>query len=475
MGSINLISGGLDVQGIVDNLISVERLPIQRLQTRSKTYQDKISAYQALNTKLLALKTSVESLLYKEEDIPLSLPTNFADRLSKSLLALRKATSSDETIVKATAGKGQVTGNYAITVSALATYNAYASNNFSSATETRTKIGTLSIQKGQETQVDIEITESNNTLQGIANAINDEDAGFTASILNDGSGSPYRLVIASDDSGAANELTITNGLTNDPEGQTLSAVVIAETTAAANAQLQINGVNITSSSNTVTTAVAGITFDLRSQSGSAIVSVERDTDAIVTGIKDFIAKYNDVVSYISAQSRYDAAKKSAGILAGDMTLRSAQSQIGSIPAQGIDTGGSLKVLAEAGISLTNSGTLALDETKLRDKLSANFDDTARLFLADGLDSEGRTVSMAPLLRSRLKNLTDSYQGPVSSAIDALRQNMHRIDDQVLQIEERLVSRRAVLLAQFTKADEALKQLSVLQTSLTSLMNSISNL
>jgi len=471
MTSINLINGGLDVLGIVDNLIAVERAPIDRLETQVETYQKKISAYQALNSRLLAFKTSIEGLLFQGEDVPLSMPSEYADRLSKSLFALRTTVSSDEDVVTATAGKGTAIGNYSVAVSQLAKFHSFASNNFLSDTSTLTQTGTLVIQKAGEAEVTITVDETNNTLQGIKSAINSQNAGFTATILNDGSGTPYRLAITSDDSGTANALTITNNLT---EG-TGDAVTLLETTPAQDAELEVNGVSITSSSNTVADAIEGITFELKAESGTAAIRVERDDDAIVEGLKDFVAKYNDVISHISSQSRYDATKKAAGILAGDFTMRAAQTDLASILSQSITTSGySFSVLSQAGITLTNNGTLSFDESLFRDTLSSDFNGIAHLFLADGLNGEGITTSMVPALQNRLRSLTDAIDGPVFHASDALQQNISRLNLQIEQMESRLEVRREVLITQYAKADAALRQLSVLQSSLDGLVNSLNS-
>jgi len=472
LSSINLINGGLDVQTIVDNLITVAHQPIDRLQQQNQASQNKITAYQTLNTKLLALKTSVDNLLFQGEDVPLSMPSSFADRFSKSILALRKATSSNENVVSATAAKGVAEGNFTVTVTKLAKFNSFASNNFDSDTDTNTKTGSLVIQKGTDDEVTITIDDTNNTLQGIKDAINGANAGFTASILNDGSSTPYRLVITSNDSGTANALAITNNLT---EGAG-AAVSLSETTPADDAALQINGIDITSSSNTVTNAIEGLTFNLKAESGTAVVKVERDIDAIVAGLQSFVAKYNDAASYISSQSRYDTTKKSAGILSGDFTLREAQTQITSALVQSVNLSGcSMNVLSQIGFRLTNNGTLSLNETTLRDKLSTNFNDTAYLLLADGEDSEGNTVSLIPRLQSQLRNLTDSIDGPIFHATDAVQQNIARINHQIAQMEERLETQRALLIMEYAKADEALKQLSVLQSSVNNQMITLSSM
>lgn len=469
---VNLVNGGLDVLGIVDNLIAAAGVPITRLQQKTKSNQDKIAAYQAFNSKLLALKTSAENLLFHGKTVPLSMPTSFSDRLSASLFSARKATSSNAGVVTASAGDGLATGNFTVTVSGLAKFNSYASNNFASGTDTETKTGTLWIQKGAGESVAITIDDTNNTLQGIKSAINSADAGVTATILNDGSGTPYRLVITSADSGSAGELTITNEL----QTGTGSAVTLGKTTPADDAAFQINGIDLTSSSNTVTNAVEGMTFTLMAASGTAFIHIDRDTDAIVAGVKDLVAKYNDVVSNISSQSAYNATTKSAGLLAGDFTLRATQGRLSSALSQMIDSdGSSLTVLSQIGVKLGNNGTLSVDETKLRDALSTHFTDTAHLLLADAPDGLGGTVSIIPGLENQLKGLTDSIDGPVVHATDALQQGISRINDQIRQMQDRLDVQRELLIEQFSRADQALRQLSVLQTSLSSQISALGSL
>jgi flagellar hook-associated protein 2 len=472
MGIVNLISGGLDVTGIVDNLIYVQREPIRRLEEQTKAYQDKLSAYQAFNTKLLAFKTAVESLLYKGETAPLSLPSGFEERLSHSIFALRTAKSSDEAVLTASASKGTTTGNFTVTVSRLAKSDTYASNNFATDISTLTQTGTLVIQKGSDDPVTITIDDSNNTLQGIKNAINNADAGFTASIIRDGSAAPYRLVITSDDSGTANALTITNNV-NQGAGQALS---LTQTIAADDAALQINGVDITSSSNSVSDAIEGVTLQLKASSGTAVVTIERDIDAIVEGVKDLAVKYNDVVAYIKSQFRYDSTKKQAGILSGDFTLRETQSMLSSTLSQSISSdNATLSLLSQVGLNIAGDGTLSVDETKLKQSLSSDFRGTAHVLLADALNQAGNAVSIAPRLYDQLKNLTDSLEGPVFRAQDAAQQNITRINKQIQQMEDRLEVQRELLTAEFSRADQALKLLTVLQNSLTSQVNTLQSL
>lgn len=465
------ISGGLDVQSIVDNLMLAERVPITRLQSKISTYESKISAYQTFNSKLLALKTSAESILFNGESVPLNIPDNFSDRLDTSIFAGRTASSSDEAVVTATADKGIVTGNYSVTVSNLAKFSTQASNKLASATETHTQTGTLTIQKGTDAAVDIEITSENNTLQGIKDAINAKDAGFTASILNDGSAeNPYRLVITANNSGSASDLTLTTDWNEDPE---LSELTFTETVQGEDAALQVNGIDITSSSNSVTNAIEGLTLNLKAESGSAIISTERATDAIVAGVTDFIEKYNDIISYITAQTTYNATTETAGVLAGDYNLRDVQSKLSTAVAQSITSGsGALTVLSQIGITLQNDGMLALNESLFTQKLSSDYEGTARLFLAEGLNSAEETTSFMPLLQQQLDAITDSIDGPMNQAEDLYQQSIDRLNEQIDAIELRLETRREMLVAQYTRANDALVELSSLETTLSGMLNTL---
>jgi flagellar hook-associated protein 2 len=470
------MSGGLDVQSIVDNLILADSIPIQRLQSQTTTYKSKITAYQALNTKLLALKTSTESILYQGEDVPLNNPTDFSARLANSLFAMRKATSSDESIMTATAGKGIVTGSFSVTINRLAKFSTHASTNLSSDTASTVKTGTITLQKGTETAVPISITSENNSLQGIKNAINAADAGFTAAVLNDGSGVPYRLVITSNDSGAANDLTINTSWDAVQADPGWTAISFAEKTDGQDASVSVNGIDILSSTNAVTNAIEGVTLNLKAESGTVTVSTERDADAIVKGVQDFVAKYNAVTNYIASQASYDPSTKVAGVLAGDFTLRATQTRLGSIISQSVSSDSStVNVLSQAGIKLMGDGTLVLDESKLRDKLATNYNDTAHLFLADGLDSFGATTSILPMMRQRLDSLTDNIDGPVFHAQDANQQSINRINKEIDEMNLRMEARRAMYVAQFTKANEALAYLSSMQTSLTNQMTQLAKI
>ncbi len=389
MSSVNIINGGLDVQSIVDNLMYLEREPVRRLQSQTTTLQSKVTAFQSLNTKVSALLDKANTVLFNSSTVPFLVPGAFEDRLSESIFAMRTAVSSDEKILTATATGGAASGNYAITVSGLAAAKSTASTNFADINTTGTGTGTLVFQIGSDAPVTVTIDSTNNTLDGVRKAINSAGAGVTASIVNDGSATPYRLLITSKDTGIANAFTLTDNLTG---GQALG---MTQTTAAADARINVNGIDITKSSNSISDVIEGVTLNLKALTASAVnISLNPDVDGMVSALKDLISAYNDVTSYINSQFAYNATTKTAGVLSGDPTLRSTQANIQNIFTQSITNNFSaFHVISQVGFAFNNDGSITIDEAKLRDSLTKDLNGVAALLLGDGLPGVSDQVSL----------------------------------------------------------------------------------
>lgn len=390
MSSINVINSGLDVQTLVDQLIKLERAPIERFERQTTNLQSKVKALQSFNTKLSTLLNKLDNALYKGETALLNVPAGFARRFAKSIFAVRNASSSDESAVLAVAAKGASVGSYAVTVSSLAKARTEASANFADTDTTRAGTGTIVIQVGTKDAVTINIDETNNTLEGVRAAINNATAGVSATILNDGSSSPYRLLLTAKGTGTANTFTVTENLTG---GQALN---LTETQAAVDAQFTVNGISLTKSSNTVSDVISGITFTLRATTAAPVeVTVEADTDAAIAGLKELIDAYNEVASFANSQARYNAETKQAGILAGDATLRNTILKIqDALTRQITSSFTGLRYVGEVGLRFNTDGSMSLDETKLRSALESDLTGVAALFLGDGAAGTAENISLS---------------------------------------------------------------------------------
>src|SRR5262245_17293578 len=197
------ISSGLPTQDIIEKLLDLERRPIAQLETRKEQFTTKLGIFSDLAEKTRTLRDRLRDLdnLALLGDGP-SVDEEFA-RFS--------ATSTDDTVVSASASGGALPTTLDVRVTALATAERRVSQGFASRTSD-VGTGTFAIQVGSGPTTTLTIDSSNNTVEGLVRAINDADAGVTASILNDGSGSPIRIVIQADDGGAANTLSFFENL-----------------------------------------------------------------------------------------------------------------------------------------------------------------------------------------------------------------------------------------------------------------------
>jgi flagellar hook-associated protein 2 len=413
--SINLISSAIDVTSIVDNLIYVDSAPVRQMQSQTTTLQSKVSAFQTLNTKLSALSNKVNTLLFGSTSAPLLNPYLYYDRLADSTFAQCKVTSSDDSLISAKASNATDGGDYSITVSNLAQARTLASANFADTTATKTGTGTITITSGSNDPVTITVNESNNTLTGIYSAINAANAGVTATIINDGTSSPYRLLIKAKDTGTANSFTVSDNLSG---GQALN---LTEKQAAADAQFIINGVGITKSSNTISDVINGVTFTLKSKTASAVtLHIEKDIDSIVTALKEFASAYNDINTFIKNQFAYNASTKSAGLLSGDSTLRRIQDELQRQVTQTVSNRyTSYYVANRVGLEFNRDGTLSIDEAQLRSALSEDFTGVAALFLGDGTPSGSVSVTDSRVTYSARTEATQA--GTYSLEISGLAQ------------------------------------------------------
>jgi len=393
-------STNLDVNGIVSQLMAVERRPITKLDTKEAGYQAKLTAYGTIKGALSGFQAAVQSLS------------------GSSKFQAVKATASDTTIFSASASSIAVAGNYSLEITNLAQAQKLVAAGQPSSTATigdgtattvtfdfgKITGGAFDSGTGKYTGASFEssgagnksitIDSSNNSLQGIRDAINAAKIGITATIVNDGSPTaPYRLALSSDSSGVNNSLKITTSggdgsidalLAHDPAG--LPAVQhLSQTVAAQNADFKVNGVSVSKASNSISDVVQGVTLTLNKTTASpATLTVARDTASIGSSVSGFVKAYNDLTKTLKDVSAYDAASKQGAILQGDATVRTLQSQLrGMLSASVVGTSGALTTLSDVGVSFQKDGTLALNQTKLESAIASNFSDIASLFAATG--------------------------------------------------------------------------------------------
>lgn len=384
------IGSGLDVAGLVSQLMALEQRPLTLLAAKEADHQAKISAYGNLKGALSSFQSAVKAL---------SDPAKFS---------AMKANVADSDVASAAASGTAIAGNYSLEVTSLAQAHKLRSGSFTTLTSTA-GTGTISIEfgtysggvftpNGDKASGSITIDASNNTLSGVRDAINAAGAGVSANIVNDGSG--YRLVIASTDSGAENSLKITvddgdgidtdtSGLSQlayDPEAVAGSGKNLTESVAAQDAAFKVDGVDIASATNTVTDAIEGVTLLLQDTNAGAAttVSVSRDIGGVKGSIDGFVKAYNDLAKAMKDLSAYNAETKQASVLTGDTALRGVDSLLRETLNSALRyAGGGLTTLSDVGISFQKDGTLAFDSAKLQAAFNDTTKDVSTLFAAVG--------------------------------------------------------------------------------------------
>jgi flagellar hook-associated protein 2 len=193
-----LISG-LNASDLVSQMIQIESRPATLLAIKQNDYELKIASVLSLSSKLSSYKTSINNLNYES-----TFNTKNASVTN---------TSSGEALLEVTASNTAAVGSYSINVNQLAAASKKASEGFvdKNSTAVASSTGSLSFKVGLSGAVTTIGVNDSTTLQGLRDKINTADAGVTASIINDGTGSnPYRLVLNADDAGSSNTLYITD-------------------------------------------------------------------------------------------------------------------------------------------------------------------------------------------------------------------------------------------------------------------------
>ncbi len=386
------IGSGLDVNGIVSQLMAIERQPLAALDNKEAKQQTRLTAFGSLKGALSTFQSSLSAL---------SDPAKFTGVT---------ANFADATLANVSATSSAAVGSHSVEIQTLAQSHKLKSANFAT-TSAALGSGTLTIQFGtysggaftlnpDKAAQSITISSDNSSLAGVRDTINQANAGVTASIVNDGSGN--RLVIASNDTGLSNALkiTTTDADTINTDNAGLSQLVydastggttnLTQTVAASNATLVIDGISISKASNKITDAIEGVTFNLlKANAGSTTsLNLTRDTANVQSTVSSFVKAFNDLNKTIVDLSKYDANTKQASILTGDSTVRSIQTQLRNVMSNPLTTaGGGLSILTEVGISFQTDGTLKLDPAKLSSVMSDPTKDVSTLFASVGKTSD----------------------------------------------------------------------------------------
>jgi flagellar hook-associated protein 2 len=430
------ISSGLDVNGIVQQLVAAERAPVaQRIQRQDTRLATQVSAYGALRGSLANLQSALS---------PLKTETAFQTRTIQT---------SDDKALTASATPAAAPGAFDVEVVRLASANKLASNAFAGGAGSVVGTGALTIGVGAAIFT-LAIDGTNNTVTGVRDAINaaPTNKSVRATIVNTADGA--RLVLTARDTGVNSAIRVTTtggdgGLTSLVYDPPTNVSNYTELDPAQDALVRIEGFDVTSTTNAISGAIEGVTLNLATAAPGVTqtVTIGLDTKAAADRIKKFVTDFNSTANTLASLRRYNPATREAAPLLGDALLRGVEGDVRrqiATPTAGADP--QFATLAAVGITTTKEGTLQLDETKLIAALGADFDAVGKLF--------GSADGVAARLDAALDRVLGA-DAQLATRTTNLQNQRRRLEDDRAALDRRMEAVETRYRAQFTALDTAL--------------------
>jgi flagellar hook-associated protein 2 len=415
-------SSGINVQAAVAAAIAALSAPEAQWEAQQQTLQTDTTDLNQIQTDVSTLESNLNAL---------------QDPLGA--LSSMTATSSDTSVLNASAAVGAAAGTHVVVVNNIAsTASAYSNDVATGDTQLPTGGFTIQVGSGQPTQ--IQIGNGVDTLNELATYINGQNLGVTADVVNDASGS--RLAITSNNSGSAAGFTISNAtgltFTQDSTGQ--------------DASLTVDGIPIDSPSNTVTGAVSGLTLNLTGADpgGQVTVTVAPDVSAASQAIASFVGAYNTAIGDVNTQYTV-GANNQEGPLAGDATVQMLQNAL--LSSAGYSGGGNgVATLADLGITMNKDGTLSLNSATLTNAVQNNFS-AVQNFL-QGTASNGFVAN----LNNQLSTLTDPANGAFTVDLQSISSENQSLQTQINNFQTYINQQQTLLTNEYNQADIALQEI-----------------
>ncbi|MBX3683454.1 MAG: flagellar filament capping protein FliD [Thauera sp.] len=452
------LGSGLDIKGLVSQLMAVERQPMTVLARKEASFQAKLSAFGQIKGSLSALQTAANAL-------------KDASKFSAS-----KASVGSDAGFAASTASGTAAGNYAVQVEQLAKTQRLAtsaSTSFDPVDGTADTPQTLEIRFGKMVAGSFQPGETvdgsftpdagaaktlsftGSSIEDLRDAINKGDLGVSASIVDNGAAK--QLVLTGKNTGADQAFSIggTVGLNYTPGADAgSSSDPVYRLQSSQDSRVNIDGIVIGRGTNTVSGAIEGVTLTLSKETEKATsLSVAEDYSGARSAIDAFVKAYNDTQGTLKNLTAYNAETKTASMLTGDSTARSIQSQVRNLVGGALSGLGDTSRLADIGITFGKDGKLAVDGSKLDAALKDPNRGVAAFFAGSG-DIKG----LAATVSDGLKNFIDS-DGLLASRTEGINSSIKLLGKQREALELRLQGVEKRYTAQFNALDSTISSMS----------------
>jgi len=416
------LASGIDSASIIEAIMEVEKAPITTMEDKQEYLETKLDTYTEFNTLLDSFYASVTGLNDTSDLNAFEVTNNGSDYFTLSTTSLAD------------------TGSYSVEIVSLAQQQKDVSDNGIADTDTTSLSGSLQI--GEET-----LAYDSVTLAELVDLVNDGDYGVTASIIDDGTESGYRLKLTADTAGDEIDIVGTGSIAMD-------TTTNGHTVAGAKAHLVVDGIDYYSSSNTVTTAIKGATITLlaANEGTTSTVAIESDAETVIADqLQEMVEAYNAINTYI------DTIYESDSTLANSM--KSVQRSL-----RNYLTGSSMATL---GISSDwETGELAFDSDTFSEAYASDAESINGYLLGDD-DNEGLMNRLDDYLTEQLNSTT----GFLVTKKTTINKQISDLDDKIAAMETRLEKRQETLEAQYAAMETLVSSLNSQGDYLTSFFES----
>jgi flagellar hook-associated protein 2 len=417
--SFSGIATPFDVNEVIDQLMAVERIPLQQLQARRATYEAKDTAWVSINTRLSALRSSLNDL-------------------DGGLDGFLTASTSSEAVTASVTG-ASAPGSISFTVDQLAAAHVLISSGTFASGDELTGAGEFTLDLGDGEPLTVP-TDETTTYSQLAASITALDAGVTATVLQTGD-DQFQLLLASQTMGDEAAFTASSTLAG------LGSFSAIQT--GADAQISIGSLTIERNSNTVSDLLPGVTINLVATTEAPVsVTASRDPVAAADAVEALVTELNATLEELNTATRYNVDTESGGALVGDSTARGIVSDLRNAVSGAIGGTEGTLIPAAVGISITRTGTFIFDRAAFEGVLAGDFASVEAL--------------MSDEVFTRLDEALDAAEGvdgSVARARDRWQASMEDLDGQIERWEDRLDSREGRLIRQFAALDSTLAALS----------------
>lgn len=450
------VGSGLPLDQLLNDLRNSENQSLVLIQNKQVGAENRLSAYGKIQSAIEALKTAAEKLGNND-----------------TFGALKTNVSSDA--FTASASSKAIAGQYEIQVETLASTQTLVTKGLADRNAANGVGGSITITLQDGTAQTLDLTGKDTSINGLINAINNADPslGVRATVLNDGSAEPHRLMLTSTTTGTDAAVATIQVSPDNTELQALLGFDAEGTNpnieeqAATNATLKVNNIAITSQTNQIEGVIEGVTISLnKAGDESGTLKVERDDSVTTEAVKAFVSAYNSLQSTIKSLTSYNVEQQAGSALTGDSLARRVQTQARDA-LNGFSDEGTLRTLSQLGISTNHTtGLLEIDDDKLAAGLKDHLGDVNRLFAGENGLSQ-RVVAM-----------TDNFLGSngyLQSAKDGADRSIRDLQRQFTDTSARIDAKMENYRRQFSALDSMMAQMTSVSSYLTQQLSMLGNL